>query len=154
MTNDPGNPPIDLTKVILWLIMGIVIVVVLAIYIGVVIDAGVRSLDQPTEPAINPAVTAVTTGVAGALATNLGAFLGVSIATGTFSVDGFKDKFKAPTVQAVFALLYIIVLLIALGFWIKDGFSSDTAEIIRTQTETLFGVGIGAFAVLLNTKLK
>jgi hypothetical protein len=150
----PDGAPIDWTKVILWIVMGAVIGVVLVIYVGVVIDAGRKSLVEAEEPEISPALTGATTAVASALATNLGAFLGISIVTGKFSPQGLRETFKAPTVQAIFALLYVVVLFIALYYWWKDGFSEKTAEIIRTQAATLIGVGVGAFAVLLNTKLR
>lgn len=146
--------PVDLTKIILWIVMIAVIAVVLVIYVGVVIDAGRKSLDQETEPQISAALTGATTAVASALATNLGAFLGVTIATGRFTTGGIIATYKAPTIQAIFALLYVIVLFIALYFWWQDGWASTSAEIIRTQSQTLLGVGVGALAVLLNTKVR
>ncbi len=146
MTNgDP--PPHDWTKIILSVIVWVLIAVVVGTYVGVVVWAGEQSLKSPSEPSIPLALTGATTAVASALATNLGAFLGVSI--GTRSIP---DSFKAPTVQALFGLFYVLVLIVAFSYWGRDHFSSQTAELIRTQVATLLGVGVGVLAVKLNTK--
>jgi hypothetical protein len=142
---------------ILRLIYIVVILIVVGAYAGLIVWAGFASLGNAPEPDIPGALTGVVTGVGGVLATNFGAFLGVAVSGGTGGNRGLlmtnaRDAFRAPTAQAWASLGYLLVLLACFAFWILDGFSATTAEVIRTQTLTLFGVGVGALAVQLNVK--
>ena len=150
MSDDPK--PIDFTKIIFYTLMVLVILIVVIVYVAVIVDAGRRSLASPTEPTISPQLTRLS-------CRRKRARNGPRSSPGRHDCHrevGFpslrRRASKAPTVQALFALLYVLVLILALWYWWKDDFSAQTAEIIRTQAATLLGVGVGALAVVLNTK--
>lgn len=140
-------------QLILKLIYIMVISIVVGVYGALVVWSGLQSLDEAVEPTIPEAVTGVATGVGGVLATNFGAFLGITAAAGGgLSMTTVRSTLQAPTAQGWAAAGYLVILTVSIVFWLLDGFSDATAEIIRTQSVTLFGVGVGALAVVLNVK--
>lgn len=50
------------------------------------------------------------------------------------------------------AYLYFISLIIALIFWIINGFSDQSAQVLKNMTSTLIGAAAGVLAVYLNVK--
>lgn len=118
----------------------------LVVYAWQIITAGLSGTE------VDPAVTALITGVGAALATNFGAFMGISW-NQTGGLTGFNlPTFKLPTAQALGALFYFLMLLLAAVLWLSKGLSPDAPEIIRNQVATLGGVIIGVVVVILNTE--
>jgi hypothetical protein len=142
----------DPTKVIFWVILGVLVLIGFGGYIWVVVDAGLRSLDQSDEPTISEGLTNLVTGVATALATNFGAFLGIAVEQGKLNITGLKARLKNPTVQAIASLVYLGIMITAAVFWGLDDWSDQSAAIIRNHALSLFGVAGGAVAVVLNTR--
>jgi hypothetical protein len=136
-----------------------VILVLLAglLYLGGLVWAGVASLGSETTPTIPEAVTYVITIVGGVLATNFGAIYGISVLPdGTGRARELKitriPKLTADAIQVVAAWVYVLSLLAAVVFWTLDGFSPESAEVLRNMTFTCIGVLGGVLAVALNVK--
>jgi hypothetical protein len=130
-------------------IIGASLLVGFGAYAAAILWAGIASLGSATEPILPDPLTPLITGVGAALATSFGAFVGFKPKLGS---EAFAmPSFKVPSLQAAAAFVYFVSLLAALLFWLLDGFSPTTAEIIRNQTLTLGGVVLGAVIVSLNT---
>jgi hypothetical protein len=128
------------------IIVGAAFILGFGFYALQIITVGLGGSEAPD------AITAVVTGVGAALATNFGAYTGVTL-NRTGGVGAFSlPSFRLPSAQALGALFYFIMLIIAGVLWAKDGFKADAPELIRNQVATLGGVIVGLIVVGLNTK--
>jgi hypothetical protein len=139
-------------------------------YIGGIIWAGVASILSPTGPKIPELVTQTITGIGAVLATNFGALFGIAQFTSGNQVSNpnsrsIKKWMGLPQMSneqntvpfldrlPIFAAyLYFISLIIALIFWIINGFSDQSAQVLKNMTSTLIGAAAGVLAVYLNVK--
>ena len=155
MTQREENP-------VLLPIIWICLVIGLGGFAVLVFWAGWQSLAMTAKPAIHDGLTGFVTGVGGALATNFGATLGVSeyinrnllapFSTGGLSAAVVPQRWL--TLQVIAAWVYFVTLLAAGAFWILDGFSSNTADLVRNMAATFGGVVVGILIVRLNIKPK
>lgn len=134
-------------------IIGAAFIIGLGFYIYEIWVAGEASLKDLAEPAIPEALSALVTGVGAALAANFGAFMGITISTGNTGSGAFSlPQFELPSAQALGAAVYFLCLLLAGSYWVRDGLSADTAELIRNQGATVGGAIVGIVVVALNTR--
>lgn len=149
-------------NLILLPIIWICLVIGLGGFALLVFWAGWQSLQMTAKPAIHDGLTGFVTGVGGAFATNFGATLGVSeyinrSLLAPFSTRGVSAAVVPQrwlTLQVLAAWVYFVTLLAAGGFWIFDGFSSNTADLVRNMAATFGGVVVGVLIVRLNIKPK
>lgn len=123
-----------------------------ALYFGGILYAGVRSIQKSGEPDINDFIKYVVASLGGVLGTHLGAVLGISRtrgggglglpATGYATAAGLSRR--QGRLQIAAAYFYVISLAAALGLWAIDGFSVNSAELIRTMGVNLVGVIVGS----------
>lgn len=120
-----------------------------------VIASGIASQGNPPEPpTVAPAQLATFGVAAGALlATNLGAVLGIATKPGVrASFEAFMANQKSPWAQLVAAVTYIGLLLLAVYFYWRSGWSGNAAEVLVSSLSTLFGVLLGAMAAVFGAK--
>lgn len=132
-------------------------------YLGGIVWTGIANFFD-TVPEVPEWVTYMVTGVGGALATHFGATFGLSQAAAQAQKTGkSQPKDTEPPqasggqeppgrLQIAAAWFYLFSLLLALGFWAADLFSPESAELLRSMTFTLGGLGIGAVSVALNLR--
>lgn len=157
----------------------IIVAVGAVLYLAAIFVAGVQSLQQDAEPAIPEVAVYLVTLIGAALATHFGAVFGISQFTGgnprpipgitqvsTWSVlpERKVDRVSTPDgeeqakggqyerLQQWAVYFYVFSLILALTFWILDGLSDSTSEIIRNMTWTFVGVIGGVVAIALNVR--
>jgi hypothetical protein len=138
-------------------------------YVGGIIWAGIASISSPTPPNIPELVTQTITGIGAVLATNFGALFGIAQFTGgnkgsNPNPKNVKNWLRLPVIPqkteisildhlpVIAAYLYFFSLLIALLFWVIEGFSDQSAQVLKNMTSTLIGAAAGVLAVSLNVK--
>ena len=135
------------------LISAVAVAVAIGGYLAIMVGAAVVSLQTPGLVTTHPIITAFIAAAGGALATNFGALVGVSLTTqGRITTQGLGEYFKWKNLQAAAAVFYFFILLGALGVWILDSLSENTAEVIRTHAATVLGVIPGILLVKLNSR--
>ncbi len=146
-------PPNPSNEFAVNVISGVAVAVAIGGYLAIIVGAAIASLQTPGPVTTHPIVTAFIAAAGGALATNFGALVGVSLTSqGRITAQGLGDHFKWKNLQAAAAMFYFFVLLGALGVWLLDGLSENTAEIIRTHAATVLGVIPGILLVKLNSR--
>ncbi len=143
----------------------IILALVAVAWIGGIAWAGIASLTSKDTPTLPGIVTQAVTAIGGVLATHFGAVFGINeVARRT---RGAKKRgpwlLRAPLradgttqsldwIQTTAAYVYVAGLLGALAFWLIDGFSASSAQMLVTLTTTLIGVAVGILTVTINTK--
>jgi hypothetical protein len=122
----------------------VILIVAALIFIGGVIAAYAQSVKGVT---LDKTLVSFITAAGGLLATNLGAFLGIKVGTGKiiFAIpDDLKQK-----IQMYAAYGYFIVLVITAIVYLFLPNKEKAVDILPQFTNTLFGVLVGAIAIIL-----
>jgi hypothetical protein len=131
-------------------------VVAILVYFGAIFYAGYEGIrGSGQQPVVVPEFISLTiTTVSGTLATFLGMALGFKQASGAAkqASSEFAKLLELSWPQTIAAWVYILSLLLALGFWASSRFSNTTAPIIQNLAKSILGLFGGALAVVLNVK--
>jgi hypothetical protein len=122
----------------------VILIVAALIFIGGVIAAYVQSVNGGT---LDKTLVSFITAAGGLLATNLGAFLGIKVGTGK-NIFAIPDDLKQK-IQMYAAYGYFIVLVITAIVYLFLPNKENAVDILPQFTNTLFGVLVGAIAIIL-----
>ena len=126
-----------------------------AVFLWYIWTAGQLSIASPgTEPVITPnELIGFGTATGTLLATNLGTVLGITVGDkGKLSLKALQEALSTPWAQLGAAIFYIVCLFLALYFYWQTGYSTNSAEVLRTSLSTLLGVLVGSMAAVLSKK--
>lgn len=124
------------------------------IFAWYVFAAGFATLDSPSEPPVLKPDQLTAFGIAAGslLATNLGAVLGIAVQPPDRGFRAFRDSQRAAWARLGGAVLYLVLLGVALFFYWQSDWSEDAAEVLTTSVSTLFGVFLGAMTAVFSPK--
>ncbi len=150
-TGEEEKPVFDTIRTVVITALAVGGVAIFGLYI---ISAGLASLNNPTEPVeLRPPELAAFGVAAGTLlAANLGAVLGIAGVPNRNTWQNLRDATQSPWAQLGGAVVYVVLLLIALAFYWMSDWSENAAEALKTSLGTLFGVLLGAMTAVFGTK--
>lgn len=130
-------------------LVAIIAVGAILLFVGLLLYAMSLTISgTPNE--MPPVAIGIISSVNAILVANLGTVLGIGLS----SAGGFHRMFaeKFTLAQLLAAIVYVVVLVVVLGFWASQGFEEDTEIVVKSIPE-IGRTGLGIFIVVLGSLL-